>query len=558
MKPSFFFLTTVACLLLILSPSSAPGRSSVLDAASREGELKTGEFQDDIADWDARDVRVYWKRHWYTPVRCAARDGATLYHLWVDAGGNPVTDKKLVEELFTALLFLRDPTPEALAREAQRAETRAAVCKQEEADYAEIAGEATAVQIAAEAFSIYMSLASADPSSYWDTLSGSISVYNSIDLFSNLMRLYGNADDLSEAAIRRMLNEQRTNLMQDILGKHYSRASLGKSVAEAAMLIKRRHDLTKALAAESNLLRRFRIKGSLATTHLDLKKAVTSLGWSVFTYVEDTGAVAQGAAEFSLMNRTLYMCHLKIADIYRRAARGELANADELELLALWVPMTTELRGALLERYLKAYQARRKTFSGKLWGMYETVRGPSVEEEAQAAIATNRDLLAMEQEHFRRALVSLEVELGATLAALARAEAEPGGSENVPSGVLARDLGNVLYSDAPKTWTIDVPANFVKVEAAIYSAGKDEQNMFGGWQGSLKVNGNYAWKFLRHNPELGGMFRDYATGEDVREVTCRNAYYDITSMVHAGRNTITYYHYTAGPGLGVKIRIHTR
>ena len=45
-------------------------------------------------------------------------------------------------------------------------------------------------------------------------------------------------------------------------------------------------------------------------------------------------------------------------------------------------------------------------------------------------------------------------------------------------------------------------------------------------------------------------------GKEVRGNIGKDSYYDITSMVIPGKNTITYYHYTGGPGVGVKVRIH--
>ena len=98
--------------------------------------------------------------------------------------------------------------------ETNRAAARAANHKQEAEDYKTIARDATAIQIASEAFSIYMSLPTTDPAKFWDYLSGSISAYNSIDLFSNLMKLYGNTGNLSEDAVRKMLENQRTSLRE--------------------------------------------------------------------------------------------------------------------------------------------------------------------------------------------------------------------------------------------------------------------------------------------------------------------------------------------------------
>ena len=123
--------------------------------------------------------------------------------------------------------------------------------------------------------------------------------------------------------------------------------------------------------------------------------------------------------------------------------------------------------------------------------------------------------------------------------------------------VAAQHLGTITFYEAPRTWTINVPEGFEKVEVAIYGHGKeDEQHMYGGWRAWLKVNGKYAWKFVRFDQEVGGIINDYVKGKEVHEVTGKDYYCDITSMVTPGKNTITYYHYTEGPGIGVKVRIH--
>lgn len=130
------------------------------------------------------------------------------------------------------------------------------------------------------------------------------------------------------------------------------------------------------------------------------------------------------------------------------------------------------------------------------------------------------------------------------------------GTEPSNDSFMQSDLGVILYSQAPKTWTINVPDNFYKVEIAIYSKGKDEANKYGGWAAYLQINNNYVWKFVRFDKEIGGIIHDYILGRDVMEVSGRGQYLDITSMIKAGTNTITYYHFTEGPGLGVKYRIY--
>ncbi len=121
--------------------------------------------------------------------------------------------------------------------------------------------------------------------------------------------------------------------------------------------------------------------------------------------------------------------------------------------------------------------------------------------------------------------------------------------------ITEKDLGVVHYTQAPKTWTVDIPQNYNKVEVCVYAKGTDETNQYGGWQAYLKINGEYVWEFLRHDSQIGGIIYDYQREEEVIESTARGSYLDVTAMVKPGENTITYYHYTSGDGIGVKLRI---
>ncbi|MFZ2410848.1 MAG: hypothetical protein WAW23_04680, partial [Candidatus Methanoperedens sp.] len=123
--------------------------------------------------------------------------------------------------------------------------------------------------------------------------------------------------------------------------------------------------------------------------------------------------------------------------------------------------------------------------------------------------------------------------------------------------VIENDLGVVLYTQAPKTWTIDVPQNFNKVEIGVYAKGQTDVNRYGGWNGYLKLNGQYVWKFVRHDTKLGGIIYDYINGAEVLETTGRGQWLDVTGKISAGGNTVTFYHYTGGDGIGVKVRIYT-
>jgi uncharacterized caspase-like protein len=119
------------------------------------------------------------------------------------------------------------------------------------------------------------------------------------------------------------------------------------------------------------------------------------------------------------------------------------------------------------------------------------------------------------------------------------------------------DLGLVHYSQAPKTFLVELPDNFSKVEIGVYGKGDDTPNSYGGWNAWLKVNGKMVWKFKRWNKKEGGVIADYTRGgHEVREATGRDKYLNATGFFKPGRNQITYYHYNEGPGINVKMRIY--
>jgi hypothetical protein len=100
-----------------------------------------------------------------------------------------------------------------------------------------------------------------------------------------------------------------------------------------------------------------------------------------------------------------------------------------------------------------------------------------------------------------------------------------------------------------------VPAGFTKFEVGNYDVNKPtEVNRYMGWNGYLKVNGQFAWEFKSFTGGVGRI-KDHTIGQEVAETTGRGLWLDITSMVQAGSNTITYYHYTGGDGIGVKTRL---
>ena len=128
-------------------------------------------------------------------------------------------------------------------------------------------------------------------------------------------------------------------------------------------------------------------------------------------------------------------------------------------------------------------------------------------------------------------------------------------NENHVTKIKEKDFGIVHHSNAPGTWTVEIPQYFTKVEIAVYSSGKDEINKYGGWDANLTINKKLAWKFVRYDNEQGGIIMDYIAKLEIFEKSGKGKYLDVTSFVHAGDNTISYYHYTGGAGFGVKLKI---
>jgi len=121
-----------------------------------------------------------------------------------------------------------------------------------------------------------------------------------------------------------------------------------------------------------------------------------------------------------------------------------------------------------------------------------------------------------------------------------------------------QDAGVVTYSQAPHTWTVTLPSNFTKVETIQYDA-KTPTTMkkYMGWNGYLKVNGTKVWEFKSFSSETGGVIYDATLGKEVSESSGSGLWIDATSYFKAGSNTVVFYHYTSGDGIGLKIKVTT-
>jgi hypothetical protein len=117
-------------------------------------------------------------------------------------------------------------------------------------------------------------------------------------------------------------------------------------------------------------------------------------------------------------------------------------------------------------------------------------------------------------------------------------------------------LDPIAASAAPGSWTITLPEGYSHVEIASYGAGDvEEVNAYGGWKAWLKVNGETVYDWVRYEEGNDAVYHNYLLDEDVYGRTGRGEYLDVTRFAVPGTNEITFYHYTEGDGIGVKIRV---
>ena len=120
------------------------------------------------------------------------------------------------------------------------------------------------------------------------------------------------------------------------------------------------------------------------------------------------------------------------------------------------------------------------------------------------------------------------------------------------------DLGVTTYVMVPRTWTVEIPGNYEKVETTHYDKPTpDTVKKYMGWNGYAEVSGEKLWKFLSWSSGTGGVIQDYVLDQQVYESTGVGKWVDATEFFQAGANTVQYYHYTEGGGIGLKIRVTT-
>jgi hypothetical protein len=158
-------------------------------------------------------------------------------------------------------------------------------------------------------------------------------------------------------------------------------------------------------------LRRMQMRVELNRLDAKLKGAMTSLGFSLLSYLEDMGGVAENSLEFGLMNQTAAMCNHMISQLLQKAAKSAPLGVDDLAWLQLLKIQAIELRGQLLEKYLKEYRLRKKSVSGAFWHLVLTKgKGIDVESQGDLALLTNRQLLEDAKRLYRLQMIAYGVQ----------------------------------------------------------------------------------------------------------------------------------------------------
>jgi len=124
-------------------------------------------------------------------------------------------------------------------------------------------------------------------------------------------------------------------------------------------------------------------------------------------------------------------------------------------------------------------------------------------------------------------------------------------------------LGSVTAGETPATFTFSlsdedaalVAAGAARVLVAAYDAGDPDTTFkYGGWHGKLWVNGAVVYEW-REFDGTDSLYWDAALGEEVYGRTGVGEWNDVSALVQAGDNEITYDHNNEGAGIGIKVRI---
>jgi hypothetical protein len=372
--------------------------------APKELTAEIGRFKDDILGWDMCDVWVYQGGGVYHPVRYSS-EGKTVYHGWIDHGRNPQADARLCGRLLAGLIFLRETRPKELEARAAWFGKRVKNYQQGEHRFRAISNYADAVNLANEIFSMVTGGLA------WDL--GSLDSVESMS--RSMMRLYqayGGARELpSNKSLRELVRLYRINLFRRLESGFRSHKKQLAGCYEIAGSIIKAHDLNRALTMETNFLRRMQMRVELNRLDAKLKGAMTSLGFSLLSYLEDMGGVAENSLEFGLMNQTAAMCNHMISQLLQKAAKSAPLGVDDLAWLQLLKIQAIELRGQLLEKYLKEYRLRKKRVSGAFWHLVLTKgKGIDVESQGDLALLTNRQLLEDAKRLYRLQMIAYGVQ----------------------------------------------------------------------------------------------------------------------------------------------------
>lgn len=127
-----------------------------------------------------------------------------------------------------------------------------------------------------------------------------------------------------------------------------------------------------------------------------------------------------------------------------------------------------------------------------------------------------------------------------------------------PKPVFDNEPPSFKWTEAPKTFEVDVPKSVKRVEVIFVRDSAVDGKTYSalsGRQGLLKVNGAEVVKWLRTDPDGLDVYQNVLNKAEIKakDPAAENLWIDVTSVAKPGKNEFHYFH-RAGTAMGLRIR----
>ena len=338
---------------------------------------------------------LYMNRY-YVPVAYLSGGEITGY-LWIDQGGQIVTDERVNRALFAYLYVFGFAPQQKMEQEIAEFLEDARKNDEEVQSYVYYKDAAKTLKLASSAMSIYLSAISGG------MLGTAVSAgLTGVDAGLFLSKM----NELESQAAAPDLSTYENYL--DKVNKLDNLKTLAEGAAAARSLQKLRTELQTLKDMEKIRA----TSAAMETAKVTMLQAAASLGWAVFDAKEATGQIAEQAAVLSLKYTELKLCNLAIAGIIKEAQEGiaDERTARNILLLPQLKAKRFRLKGDLAATLLESYRERKSSPSGYLGRFTLYVQGRSVDEQAaQQAIYDLEYLVDSELEKLFEVKINTDV-----------------------------------------------------------------------------------------------------------------------------------------------------